>query len=344
MENKTLLITGGAGYIGSHTTVEFIKAGFECVIVDDFSNSSVESIKRQEIITGIEKIQYYEVNILDKKKLSEVFMNHKFEAVIHFAGYKAVGESVKVPLKYYQNNISGTLVLLECMKEHNVNKIIFSSSSTVYGEPQFLPLTEKHPLGGCANPYGTTKYMIELILKDLCNADSNFHCISLRYFNPVGAHESGLIGEDPQDIPNNLMPYITQVAVGRLNELSVYGNDYNTPDGTGVRDYIHVVDLALGHVAALNKIIVKPQGYQAYNLGTGNGISVLEVINAMNKTLNRDLPYKFASRRLGDIASNYADCSLAAIELGWRAERDINKMCEDSWRFQSKNPMGYNVK
>ncbi|XP_057313280.1 UDP-glucose 4-epimerase-like [Hydractinia symbiolongicarpus] len=335
-----ILVTGGAGYIGSHCVVELIKAGFDCVIVDNFSNAYKESITRQETIIG-KKIKYYEVDIRDREGLNRVFEQHQFDAVIHFAGLKAVGVSCKQPLEYYHNNVTGSITLLQCMEKHNVNKIVFSSSSTVYGDPQYLPLDEKHPVGGCSNPYGTTKLMIELILEDAAKARPSLNVVSLRYFNPVGAHESGLIGEDPQDIPNNLMPYITQVAIGRRDVLNVYGNDYETRDGTGVRDYIHVVDLVAGHVDALQKMDALGCGFKAYNLGTGTGKSVLEVVASMEKAVGKKIPYKFAPRRAGDIAENYADAKLAEEKLNWKTKKNMDDMCADSWNFQSKNPMGY---
>jgi len=342
MIEKSILITGGAGYIGSHTVVELLNDNYNCVIVDNFSNSFPESIERQEKICG-KNITYYNVDILDKNALDEVFTKHNFDAVVHFAGLKAVGESCSKPLKYYHNNVTGTIMLLECMENHKVNKLIFSSSSTVYGEPQYLPLDEKHPVGGCTNPYGNTKLVIEYILQDAVKARPELNVVCLRYFNPVGAHSSGLIGEDPQDIPNNLMPFITQVAIGRREFLNVFGDDYNTVDGTGVRDYIHVVDLALGHLAALNYMPEKQVGFKAYNLGTGTGYSVLQVIKAMEKASGKTISYKVADRRDGDIASNFADPKLAETELKWKASRGIDDMCKDAWHFQSSNPMGYRV-
>jgi UDP-glucose 4-epimerase len=294
-------------------------------------------LKRVEKITQ-KKVTCIKVDLLDKDALNKVFKDNEISCVIHFAGLKAVGESCSQPLKYYHNNVTGSIILLECMQANNVNQIIFSSSSTVYGDPQYLPLDEKHPTGGCSNPYGSTKLVIEYILKDAAKANDQLHVVSLRYFNPVGAHESGLIGEDPQDIPNNLMPFITQVAIGRRAELSVFGDDYKTKDGTGVRDYIHVVDLARGHVAAVGKM---KKGFRAYNLGTGVGYSVLEMVKAMETVVGRPIPHKIVGRRTGDIAENYADASLAKNELEWNAEFGVDRMCADQWRFQEANPMGY---
>ncbi|XP_028406296.1 UDP-glucose 4-epimerase-like isoform X2 [Dendronephthya gigantea] len=340
MEDNLILITGGAGFIGSHTAVEVLNAGYNVVIIDNLCNSSEESIRRIRKISGKEVI-FYKVDLLDKKSLEEVFEKHKFCAVMHFAGLKAVGESVSIPLKYYNNNIQGTIHLLESMKKHGVKNIVFSSSATVYGDPQYLPLDEKHPAGGCTNPYGKTKYFIEEILKDVVIAQKDWNVTSLRYFNPIGAHKSGTIGEDPQGIPNNLTPYITQVAVGRRTHLNVFGNDYDTPDGTGVRDYIHVVDLALGHVAALRKMIGDNCGFKVYNLGTGRGQSVLEMVKAFEKASGKKIAYKIAGRRAGDVATCYADPSLAERELGWKTERSLDEMCEDSWRWQIQNPQGF---
>ncbi|MCR5006326.1 MAG: UDP-glucose 4-epimerase GalE [Clostridiales bacterium] len=333
-----ILVTGGAGYIGSHTCVELIQAGYEVVIVDNLSNSKYEAVRRIEKITGVLP-KFYEVDILDEEGLNKVFDENPIDAVIHFAGLKAVGESVRLPLKYYHNNITGTLVLCNVMQKHGVKKIVFSSSATVYGDPAFIPITEECPKGQCTNPYGWTKSMIEQILTDINTADPEWDVILLRYFNPVGAHESGLLGEDPNGIPNNLMPYIQRVAIGKLDHLNVFGNDYATPDGTGVRDYIHVVDLAIGHVYAVKKVL-EPVGVKIYNLGTGKGSSVLDIVNAYSKACGHQIPYVFAPRRAGDIATNYADPAKAFAELGWKAERDINKMCEDSWNFVQKNPDG----
>ncbi|EDO49922.1 predicted protein [Nematostella vectensis] len=337
--SKKVLVTGGAGYIGSHCVVEILNAGYEVVIIDNLSNSDAECVRRVEEISG-KKVPFFIEDLLNKEALDDIFKKHKFNGVLHFAGLKAVGESVQIPLRYYHNNLTGTLHLLECMKKHGVHNLVFSSSATVYGDPQFLPITESHPAGGCTNPYGKTKYFIEEMLKDLCYAEKEFNIVSLRYFNPVGAHKSGKIGEDPKDIPNNLLPYITQVAVGKRPHLNVFGKDYDTPDGTGVRDYIHVVDLAMGHVAALKKVEEKC-GWKVYNLGTGRGYSVLEMVKAVEKASGKEIPYKFTDRRAGDIASCYADPSLAAKELNWKATRAQNEMCEDSWRWQANNPNGY---
>ncbi len=335
----TILVTGGAGYIGSHTCIELINAGYDVVVVDNLCNSSEESLKRVEKIVGKE-IKFYEADIRDAEAMANVFANEKIDAVIHFAGLKAVGESVAKPLEYYDNNINGTLVLCNAMRNAGVKNIIFSSSATVYGDPAFIPITEECPKGQCTNPYGWTKSMLEQILTDFHTADPEWNVVLLRYFNPVGAHKSGTIGEDPKGIPNNLMPYITQVAVGKREFLGVFGNDYDTPDGTGVRDYIHVVDLAEGHVKALKKIIEKA-GVCVYNLGTGNGYSVLDMVKAFSKACGNDLPYKILPRRAGDIATCYADPAKAKAELGWEAKRGLDEMCEDSWRWQSTNPNGY---
>ncbi|MEX0724299.1 MAG: UDP-glucose 4-epimerase GalE [Gracilimonas sp.] len=334
----TVLVTGGAGYIGSHTVLELLNEGHEVIVVDNLSNSSEKAVTRVKQITGKE-LTFYEQDLLDKKALNSIFEDHKIDSVIHFAGYKAVGESVAKPLMYYENNLGSTLYLCELMKKHGVKNIVFSSSATVYGDPHKVPITEDFPLSA-TNPYGRTKLFIEYILKDLYVADESWNIALLRYFNPVGAHESGLIGEDPNDIPNNLMPYVSQVAVGKLKELSVFGNDYPTHDGTGVRDYIHVVDLAVGHLKALEKLETKP-GLVVYNLGTGNGSSVLDMINAFEKASGKKVPYKIAPRRPGDIAACYADPSKAEKELGWTAKRGIEEMCEDTWRWQSENPNGY---
>ncbi|CAB3996828.1 UDP-glucose 4-epimerase [Paramuricea clavata] len=327
MSNNLILITGGAGYIGSHTVVEVVNAGYNVVIIDNLCNSSEESVRRIKSITGKDVI-FYKVDLLDKSSLEGVFEKHTFCAVMHFAGLKAVGESVSIPLKYYNNNIQGTIHLLECMEKHGVKNIVFSSSATVYGDPQYLPLDEKHPVGGCTNPYGKTKYFIEEILRDVVIAQKGWNVISLRYFNPIGAHKSGNIGEDPQGIPNNLMPYITQVAVGRRTHLNVFGNDYNTTDGTGVRDYIHVVDLALGHVAALKYMMQDNCGFKVYNLGTGRGQSVLEMVKAVEKSSGKKIAYKITERRAGDVATCYADPTLAEKELGWKTERSLDEMCK----------------
>ena len=335
-----ILVTGGAGYIGSHTCVELLDAGYDVVVVDNLYNSNEKVIERIKKITGKE-LSFYLADITDESSLNDVFdKENDIECVIHFAGLKAVGESVQKPLEYYQNNISGTLTLCKVMREHNVKNIIFSSSATVYGEPEFIPITEECPKGICTNPYGWTKHMLEQILTDIHTADNEWNVILLRYFNPIGAHKSGMIGEDPKGIPNNLIPYVAQVAVGKLKCLGVFGNDYDTPDGTGVRDYIHVVDLAQGHVAAINKIKENP-GVKVYNLGTGKGYSVLDVVKAFSKACGKDIPYEIKPRRAGDIATCYSDASLAKKELGWEAKYDIEEMCADSWRWQSNNPDGY---
>lgn len=334
---KRVLVTGGCGYIGSHTVVELQKNGFDVVIVDNLSNSKEAVLDRIQQITGT-KPTFYKVDMTDKTALRGVFEKEKFSDVIHFAGLKAVGESVIKPLEYYRNNLDSTMNLLELMREFGVKNIVFSSSATVYGNPATVPITEDFPLS-CTNPYGQTKLMIEYILKDLYKADASFNIALLRYFNPIGAHPSGLIGEDPNGIPNNLVPYITQVAVGKLERLNVFGNDYPTRDGTGVRDYIHVVDLAKGHLAALKKLS-ENCGLVIYNLGTGNGYSVLEVLNAFSETVGRPLPYVIAPRRAGDIAECYADPTKAYKELGWKAELDLKRMAEDSWRWQKNNPDG----
>jgi UDP-glucose 4-epimerase len=334
----TILVTGGAGYIGSHTCVELLEAGYDAVVVDNLSNSDRKSIERVEKITG-KPLPLYTSDLLDIDALNRIFEKHTIDTVIHFAGYKAVGESVAKPLKYYENNLVGTIRLLQCMKEHNVKNIVFSSSATVYGDPHKVPITDDFPIQA-TNPYGRSKLMIEEILRDLYKSDSSWNIAILRYFNPVGAHKSGLIGEDPNDIPNNLVPYISQVAIGKLKELRVFGNDYPTPDGTGVRDYIHVIDLALGHIKAVEKICQNP-GLFTVNLGTGRGYSVLEMIKAFEKASGRKIPYIFTDRRPGDIAVCYADPTKAYELLGWKAERDIDEMCEDTWRWQTMNPNGY---
>lgn len=335
-----ILVTGGAGYIGSHTCVELLEQGHDVVVVDNLCNSSEVSLERVKQITG-KAVTFYKADLLDKDAMEEVFDLEMIDAVIHFAGLKAVGESVAKPLEYYYNNITGTLVLCDVMRGHGVKKIIFSSSATVYGDPAFVPITEECPKGAITNPYGQTKAMLEQILTDLHTADPEWSVILLRYFNPVGAHKSGLIGEDPAGIPNNLTPYITQVAVGKLKEVGVFGNDYDTPDGTGVRDYIHVVDLAVGHVKALDKMASSNSDVRIYNLGTGQGFSVLQMIEAFKKASGKEIPYSIKPRRAGDIAQCYADADLAKKELGWVAERGIDEMCEDSWRWQSQNPDGY---
>ncbi len=335
---KTTLVTGGAGYIGSHTLIELINNNFEVVVIDNLANSSRESLRRIEQITGHE-IPFIEADVRDQSALDDVFTTYDIDSVIHFAGLKAVGESVAKPLEYYDNNLVSTLALLEAMREHSVKQLVFSSSATVYGNPSELPLRETSTVGvGLTNPYGKTKYMIEQIIQDYCAADPAFEATILRYFNPIGAHQSGQIGEDPNGIPNNLLPYVAQVAVGKLQSVGVFGNDYDTPDGTGVRDYIHVVDLARDHVAALQHM---KAGANVYNLGTGSGTSVLEIIKAFSKACGRDLPYEIKPRRAGDIAACYADCSKAERELGWRAELSIEQACADSWRWQSQNPNGF---
>jgi len=333
-----VLVTGGAGYIGSHTCVDLLQAGHEVIVVDSLINSREESIRRIEEITG-RKLFFHEVDLLDQEPLEAVFQESRIDAVIHFAGLKAVGESVTMPLQYYKNNIIGSLVLFEVMMHHGVRNLVFSSSATVYGDPASLPITEDFPLQA-SNPYGWGKVMLEQILRDLYQADSRMNIALLRYFNPVGAHPSGRIGEDPMGIPNNLVPYIAQVAVGKLSELQVFGNDYPTPDGTGVRDYIHVMDLASGHMKALEKLDTNP-GLVTYNLGTGKGCSVLEMVNAFAEAAEKKIPYRIVDRRPGDIASCYADASKAEKELSWKATRDIHAMCEDTWRWQSMNPNGY---
>ncbi len=333
-----VLVTGGAGYIGSHTVLELLKENNQVIVVDNLSNSSEEALKRVKDITG-KDLLFYETDLLNKEELNDIFERHQVDSVIHFAGFKAVGESVDIPLKYYDNNITGTLNLCEVMKKHNVKNMVFSSSATVYGDPESVPITEDFPLSA-TNPYGRTKLFIEYILKDLYVADSSWNIALLRYFNPVGAHKSGLIGEDPNDIPNNLIPYISQVAVGKLEQLSVFGDDYATPDGTGVRDYIHVVDLALGHLKALEILNSKP-GLVTYNLGTGKGSSVLDMVRAFEKASGKKVPFKIAPRRAGDIAQCYADPTKAEQELNWTAKRGIEEMCEDTWRWQSQNPEGY---
>ena len=335
---KTILVTGGAGYIGSHTLIELINNNFEVVVIDNLANSSRESLRRVEQITGHE-IPFIEADVRDQSALDDIFTTYSIDSVIHFAGLKAVGESVAKPLEYYDNNLVSTMALLEVMREHNVKQLVFSSSATVYGNPSELPLRETSTVGvGLTNPYGKTKYMIEQIIQDYCAADPAFEATILRYFNPIGAHKSGQIGEDPNGIPNNLLPYVAQVAVGKLQSVGVFGDDYDTPDGTGVRDYIHVVDLARGHVAALQHM---KAGANVYNLGTGSGTSVLEIIKAFSKACERDLPYEIKPRRAGDIAACYADCSKAERELGWRAELSIEQACADSWRWQSQNPNGF---
>lgn len=333
-----ILVTGGAGYIGSHTCVELLDAGHEVTVVDNLMNSKEEALRRVQEIAG-RSLTFHRADLLDRRAVREIFSSGQIDAVIHFAGLKAVGESVQVPLSYYHNNITGTLVLCEVMAEHAVRNIVFSSSATVYGDPSSVPIREDFPLGP-TNPYGRTKWMIEEILRDLHTSDPSWNMVLLRYFNPIGAHGSGRIGEDPQGIPNNLLPFIAQVAVQRLPELKVFGNDYPTPDGTGVRDYIHVVDLARGHLAALRCLLARG-GVKVYNLGTGRGYSVLEIVKAFEQASGRKIPYSVVGRREGDIATCYADPSSANRELGWRAEYGIDVMCSDTWRWQSGNPEGY---
>lgn len=334
-----ILVTGGAGYIGSHTCVELLNKGYNVIVIDNFVNSSKESLNRVSQITG-KSVKLYEGDVCDKELLEKVFSENEIEYVIHFAGLKAVGESCSMPVRYYQNNIISTLHLVEVMGKYNCKKIVFSSSATVYGDPEVLPLTEKCKVGGTTNPYGTSKYFQEIILSDLCKADKDWTVVLLRYFNPVGAHESGLIGEAPSGIPNNLAPYVAKVAIGQLPYLNVFGNDYDTHDGTGVRDYIHVVDLAKGHVVAIEK--VENTGCHVYNLGTGVGYSVLDLVKAFGKACGHNIAYKFAPRRPGDIASCYADATKAKEELGWRAEHGLDEMCSSVWNWQTKNPNGYN--
>lgn len=335
-----ILVTGGAGFIGSHTCVELLNAGFEIVIVDNFFNSKPEVLKRIRELTNRD-FKFYECDIRDRDGLTKIFEENDIEAVIHFAGLKAVGESCRIPLKYYENNITGTIVLCQVMEQANCKKIVFSSSATVYGMKNPSPLREDMETGGVTNPYGWTKFMIEKILADVYNADHDWSVSLLRYFNPIGAHKSGRIGEDPNGIPNNLMPYISQVAIGKLPELSVFGNDFDTHDGTGVRDYIHVVDLALGHICAVRRAL-QTTGVDIYNLGTGVGYSVLDIVNSFEKVNQVKVPYKIVGRRDGDIATCYADASKALKELGWKTERGIDEMCEDTWRWQTQNPNGYN--
>ncbi|MDD7113025.1 MAG: UDP-glucose 4-epimerase GalE [Lachnospiraceae bacterium] len=332
-----ILVTGGAGYIGSHTCVELLNNDYEVVVVDNLYNSCEEALKRVKTITGKE-ITFYEGDLLDRDLLEQIFDKERPEAVIHFAGYKAVGESVEKPIEYYHNNITGTLILCDIMRKYGCKKIVFSSSATVYGDPAFVPITEECPKGVITNPYGQTKSMIEQILTDIQVSDPSWNVVLLRYFNPIGAHSSGLIGEDPKGIPNNLVPYIAKVAVGKLEKLGVFGDDYDTPDGTGVRDYIHVVDLAVGHVCALQHI---KEGVSIYNLGTGHGYSVLDVVKAYGKACGKEIPYEIKPRRAGDIAQCYSDPSKAEKELGWKAQYGIEEMCRDSYHWQSSNPNGY---
>lgn len=334
-----ILVTGGAGYIGSHTCVELLENDYEVVILDNLYNSSEKAVNRIEKITN-KKVTFYKTDLLNKEEMNAIFEKEKIDAVIHFAGLKAVGESVRKPLEYYQNNITGTLNLIDVMKKQNVKNIIFSSSATVYGNPASIPITEECPKGVCTNPYGWTKWMLEQILSDVYTSDPEWNVMLLRYFNPIGAHESGLIGEDPKGIPNNLLPYVAQVAIGKLECVGVFGNDYDTPDGTGVRDYIHVVDLAKGHVKALEKIKEKA-GLKVYNLGTGNGYSVLDVIHAFEKACGHTIPYQIKPRREGDIATCYSKCDKAKEELGWVAQYNLDDMVSSSWKWQTMNPNGY---
>lgn len=334
-----ILVTGGAGYIGSHTCVELLNAGYEIAVLDNLDNSCEKSLEAVKMLTG-KDFPFYKVDLLDYDATEKVFAENNFDSVIHFAGLKAVGESTKIPIRYYHNNITGTLNLVDIMQKHGVYNLVFSSSATVYGMPKTVPITEDFPTS-TTNPYGSTKLMIENILKDVYASNNKWSITLLRYFNPIGAHKSGTMGEDPKGIPNNLLPYVAQVAVGKLEYIHVFGNDYPTPDGTGVRDYIHVVDLALGHLAAIEKKSCHP-GVHIYNLGTGNGYSVLDVIKAFEKACKKELPYKIEERRPGDIAECYADPKKAREELGWTATREIAEMCEDSWRWQSNNPNGYN--
>ena len=335
----TILVTGGAGYIGSHTCVELLNAGYDVVVLDNLYNASEKAVERVKQITGRELV-FYNADVCDRAAVTKIFDEQKIDAVIHFAGYKAVGESVHKPIEYYTNNIDGTLILTDVMRAHGCKNFIFSSSATVYGDPAFVPITEECPKGKCTNPYGWTKWMIEQILTDIHTADPEWNVILLRYFNPIGAHKSGLIGEDPKGIPNNLLPYIAQVAIGKLDCLGVFGNDYDTPDGTGVRDYIHVVDLARGHVKAIEKLAAN-DGVSIYNLGTGHGYSVLQVVAAFEKACGHKIRYEIKPRRDGDIAQCYCDPSRAERELGWKAEYGIEEMCADSWNWQTKNPNGY---
>ncbi|WP_404342363.1 UDP-glucose 4-epimerase GalE [Pseudoalteromonas mariniglutinosa] len=335
----TILVTGGAGYIGSHTVLELLQQDNDVIVIDNLSNSSQESLRRVKKITA-KTITFYQGDILDKVFLDSVFSNHQINSVIHFAGLKSVGESVAKPIEYYQNNVQGTLTLISAMRDAGVFKLVFSSSATVYGDPASLPIREDFPVGGTTNPYGTSKLMAEMMLQDIAKSDARFAFAILRYFNPVGAHESGLIGEDPNGIPNNLLPYISQVAVGKLKQLAVFGDDYDTVDGTGVRDYIHVVDLALGHLKALHKI-ANESGAHVYNLGTGNGYSVLQMVTAFEKASGQTVPHQISPRRPGDIAACYAAPEKALNELSWQAMRGIDKMMQDTWRWQSNNPEGY---
>ena len=342
-QDTTVLVTGGAGFIGSHTVVELLNAGYNAVIVDDLSNASEKVIDRIDTIVGEDRaknLTFYKADVNDRAALEQIFADNQIDRVIHFAGFKAVGESVQKPIEYYSNNLGNTLTLVDVMRNHGCKDIIFSSSATVYGVPDSLPLTEQSPKKPATNPYGWTKWMIEQILTDLHTADPEWNVVLLRYFNPIGAHPSGLMGEDPKGIPNNLLPYVAQVAVGKREFVHVYGDDYNTPDGTGVRDYIHVCDLGTGHVAALNWMNGRT-GVEIFNLGTGKGTSVLEIVKAFSKACGRDLPYKIEPRRAGDVDANYADCSKAKREMGWEAKYTIEDMCRDGWNWQSHNPNGY---
>ena len=342
-QDTCVLVTGGAGFIGSHTVVELLNCNYQVVIVDDLSNASEVAVSRVRQIVGDEKAQnltFYKANVLDRDAMEKIFTDHNIDRVIHFAGFKAVGESVTKPIEYYHNNIENTLVLVDVMRNHGCKSIVFSSSSTVYGDPDSLPLTEQSPKKSATNPYGWTKWMIEQILTDLHTADPEWNVVLLRYFNPIGAHPSGLIGEDPKGIPNNLVPYVAQVAVGKREAVQVYGNDYPTPDGTGVRDYIHVCDLASGHVSALRWMNGR-EGVEVFNLGTGTGSSVLDVIRAFSKACGKELPYVIHERRGGDIAANWCDATKAEREMGWKAQYDLADMCRDSWNWQSHNPNGF---
>lgn len=341
---QTILVSGGAGFIGSHTVVELLQQGFEAIVVDDLSNSSAKVLDRIQAIVGEDAarlLTFYQADIADRAALDAIFSKHAIDAVIHFAGFKAVGESVQKPIEYYTNNIDSTLTLVDVMRSHGCTSIIFSSSATVYGDPDSLPLTEASPKKPATNPYGWTKWMIEQILTDLQTADPTWDVVLLRYFNPIGAHPSGLIGEDPKGIPNNLVPYVAQVAVGKRDAIHVFGDDYDTPDGTGVRDYIHVCDLARGHVAALTWMQGRT-GVEIFNLGTGTGSSVLDVVRAFSDACGKELPYVIEPRRAGDVSANYADCTKAREMMGWEAELNLADMCRDSWRWQSRNPNGYN--